>query len=384
MGQSSSRRKACDHCVKAKRRCDGRKPCATCTRKSLSCSLLAVCKTSPKYADTEVSHYAADCGIEPDDSTNSWSFPTESGGEDAFADHVYDTPLEKYVLPPYTLVQLTPFRLQKCIQGLQGCVASIAQEGCTLFLKTGFDDSDAKTNTFLACTAYQSRTKHNQAILNNALTRGFIALVRSLQRRPPFREHLSTLQSVVIFQIMFYFGDNEELRSLAENHAEAVQRSVWHFQQSFISEVVFPSTTVDGDNAQHTSYERWFLLESARRTILAHLFVKSAYGQVQNGYSDLVPSLAVLPLSIEGDLWEANTEEAWRSALQKRPRALNSSVITYGEATAFWLSNDCPNMDDFHHLIYGACHDLSPARAESPATQNRSFPSLPYHSDLIL
>lgn len=364
MRHSVPRRKACDHCAKAKRRCNGGQPCTTCTRKNKVCSLWTDSTSLRKISipTLVLSTSSEACDVEQDSTTDSWSFLLESNSAlDVYLNEERQKPTMNYILPPFTLVQLAPFRLHKCIQKLQDCISSIAQEASSLFLKFRSDGSDADTSTFFACTAYQSRTKRNQPILKRALSAEFLRLVRDLKRTISFRDHLSLLQSLIVFQIIFYFGDDDTLRVLAENHAESIQRSVWLFQQSLISEIVFPSIHTSVDDTISVQYQRWLLLESARRMILAHLFVKGIYSHLRNGYCDIVPALAELPLSIEGDLWEADTEDMWKKFLTQKPRILESSVMPYGEAVTFWLVNDCPNMDDFHHLIYEACHDLEPA-----------------------
>lgn len=248
-----------------------------------------------------------------------------------------------------------------CVQRLQSCVSMMAHENQTPFLKllpTPYEDDEHPVdNAFLACTAYRARTRQNSTLVTNTLKRNFLGLIKAALSFKVFEDHLQVIQALLLYQIMFFFGDDDDLRQLAETHAKAVQTSVDIFQHRLISKLrkLPQSMTLDPPAIQ---YGIWLLLESARRTIFAHLFIKCIYGQYKNGYCEYVPYLAPLPVTTAGDLWEAKSEDDWWQLVLRRDRPIKSSVMAYDEAVNMWYENGQSNMDDFHVMIYGACKDI--------------------------
>lgn len=234
----------------------------------------------------------------------------------------------------------------------------MAQEGSTPFLKPLDDDVVATTGpvdeAYLACLAFTHKTRHTLPRVIRTSIRSFDKLLNTLANELAFEERLTILQAVLLFQIMAYFGGEKDLCEAAEQCSrriddaiELLERDLHGYGSSFLTSSVLK---------HRSEYQHWLLLESARRTILAHLFIKAIFYHIRHGYCDLVPRLAVLPLTVEGDLWNTISEDDWHD--RRRSKHSAPTIKTYLEALDSWTANDQHNMDDFGIMLMGACKDV--------------------------
>lgn len=372
MGSSSqrlsSRQKACDRCVAGKRRCDNKAPCTRCARRGLRCSLATV--STSKDAILEQFFDTAYEIVESGDpfAVDSMSSTSITSGLLTSKNQGVNWPIDVWrvnELQPPTQVRLPPSYLNTMVRRLQSCIKSMADEAQTPFMRTlpgqevcgnsAFDDA------VVACTVYLNRNRHNQVSLNRTLARSYMSLIHKLKACLRPEEVLPTTQAVVVFEIMFLLGEDQRLCDLAVSCSKVVTDAVAALNQWLITELSFPSTYIDDvttSDPEH-NYDRWVMLESARRTILAYWFLQAAYRHLRDGYCELCPLLVTLPLSVNGDLWAASDERAWRSIAQAEDRS--TTILPYLEATDWWMSTNFEHMDNFQIMLFETCKTI-PAR----------------------
>lgn len=275
-------------------------------------------------------------------------------------------------LDPPIQVQLPPQYLNAMVRRLQSCAKMMVDEARTPFMRPlpgqdAFTDS-AFDDALVACTAYISRNKHNQASLNRTLTRIYMNLLHKVKVCSRPEEILSATQAIVMLEIMLLLGDDQQLRDLAVSCAKVVMNTIAALNQWLITELATPSiraTDIDGATNNNRGYRRWFMLESVRRTVLTYWFLQGAFRHLRDGYCELVPLLATLPLTVNGDLWTANDELTWYTVAQTEDSC--TTVLPYVEATDWWMSTNYEHMDDFQIMLFESCRAI-PARPFPPRT----------------
>lgn len=259
---------------------------------------------------------------------------------------------------PNCTVSLNPFRLHSCIQRLLKCITSMAQEARTPFRKP-FSESIAGDTSFiddayLCCVAFRNRTDATKDIVSRTCARSFGKLVHRLGDAISFPERLVALQAILLFQIMAYFGCEDGSCDTVERCAGPIENAVHTLQDDLLNH---NSGETGAMGIYMSQYQQWLLLESARRTILAHMFIKAVYLHIRRGFCELVPKLAVLPLTIDGDLWNASSEAEWHMLVKSKIDS-SPNIKPYLEAIDVWTINGQDNMDDFGIMLLGVCKDI--------------------------
>lgn len=244
------------------------------------------------------------------------------------------------------VITMPPARLELCIAQLRSSLTTFIEFGQTPFLKP---ESQANADcpvheAFLACTAYRVQNPYNRVFVASTLSRKYIKLVRSLHGVSSTRDNLATLQAILVFQIMFLFGQDQRLREIAELTIQDVDRGMLGLQQQY-----FWTSTETHD------YQTWLSLESIRRTILAHIYIKCVLSHATRGYTEFCPSLFQIPLTVHGGLWNASDQDQWLQIIQDQQLSPKSLIMPYAEAVNTWLADDYRNIDDMHVLLLSAC-----------------------------
>lgn len=356
----SSRRKACDRCIQGKRRCDSKRPCTRCARRGLECTFQPRQAADPKprtvssisdQPNSQLDSAGGDIDVfypwlngTGFDFLNSGSVTNEIANYDLYP--IYDH------LTPVITNHMSPLRLHKSIRHLQKCVNDMAHQTQTPFLKVtpiaeAEDEGNSLNDAFLACTAYQSRGRQNSGFINRTLSRTFVKLIHRLQKLHNFQEQLCTVQAVLLFNIMFLFGDDDVLRQVAESHMSIVEASVQILQHKLVNSL---SAMTKPGVIMH-QYHQWLLLESCRRTIIAHIYIKGTYQYLRVGYYDQIPCITDLPLTVEVDLWDAQTEQEWCQVMRTKTASDAMLVKPIADAVDIWTANDYKNKDDLQMML---------------------------------
>lgn len=361
----SSRRKACDRCVRGKRRCDGGKPCIRCSKRGLRCDFAPSQESEPERQSTATDALTTDgwkdCPTSDFDIDLSW----------LEAKHFTGTYIDFYNrLPPDTTVQISTWHMDQLVQRIQSSVHNMAESAQTPFLKPlEFDGQAADSfldEVLLVCSGYLHRTKSNRASLNRTIARKYIRLTQALRGYMKLDSLLPALQAAILFEIMLLFDEDKGLRGLGERLFPTVEAAMNDLQQQLIEELAYPTFCPGNDLT--SQYFRWILHESIRRVVFAHWILKAAYTHSRDGYCELVPVLVTLPLTRSGDLWTASSEHEWLLKAQQEP--MQADVVPYLEAVDFWIENNCINMDDFQVMLFETCK-VMPANAKWSTLKRR-------------
>lgn len=348
----NSRCKACTRCVQAKRRCvwrDGEQDCMRCLRLEVCCSKGAALEHRKRVASCRSSTSVKASQAVRDKSD------LQQASQSATVKQQISLPKDIRGLLTAAVITMPVARLQLCITRLRSTLTSFTDLGRTPFLKASMDTSaDCPVQeAFLACSAYRSQHANNQAFIASTLSRRYIKLVRNLHRNMSTTDRLVAIQAILVFQIMFLFDENHKLRELARLTLEDIDHAIVALQQqSFWG--MQNSNSIDSD------YDSWLMLESVRRTILAHAFIKSLCSHLEQGYSEFSPSLFRIPVTIHGGLWNAKNKGEWLSIIQEQKLSPTSLMMPYGEAIDAWLADGYQDVDDMHILLLSACRKSAP------------------------
>ncbi|CAO2657547.1 Nn.00g036730.m01.CDS01 [Neocucurbitaria sp. VM-36] len=392
---SSTRKKSCHACVKAKRRCDLGYPfCKRCFVKGLDCKYPNAQKTTVRDAEVVIRQSTPDftppvasvvsssaepldiqiasdidANIDPlflqapySSSDSSGSSP-ESGHNDRSNDWRNDWRQELSVLKRRTIPatqicrSLQPEVLVPSIlnedqvaavnRRLCAFVPDMAFSGSTLFLHQNLYQKH-QPQAYQDCVAlsalYLTKNIMNQSILANSINAKISALITTSSTWT-LSEHLAAVQALIIYQIIRLFDLDLNLRTQAEKHNSLLEIWSAHLWKRFFNE----------KPAFQNSFESWVFNESLRRTILMSVFTRCAWsGLTRGGLADQVHVLARLPITRDLEAWMAGPED-WNA------RALpyiteEEGLVAYGDLAMAWNHKmDVETLDPFGKLLLMPC-----------------------------
>jgi hypothetical protein len=389
---SSTRKKSCFACVKAKRRCDLGYPfCKRCCIKGYDCKypnaspretsrlsgvvpnevvirqstpdLEPLPLTSAVDGSAELSFVnfsISDGNIDPllfqtSDSSGSSSSP-ESFEIEGFGFHDdWDIDTSGQMLPAPTLTRMllpeivVPSFLSQAqtlfvISSLQSFVPTMAYQGSTVFLHKDLyanNEPDAIQDCVAISALYMSKTSRNHRILANTISSkisNFIAASKTWS----LSQHLAAVQALIIYQVIRLFDPDLNLQQSAEPQLHLLEywtNQLW--KRTFISPPSFPS-----------AYASWVFHESLRRTIMMSIFVRCGYSCLtRDGLASQVPILARLPLTKDLGAWECPRQEWDMKAV-----GWEEGLVSYGDMAGMWSpERRVEELDGFGRLLVAAC-----------------------------
>ncbi|RDL35316.1 Uncharacterized protein BP5553_07247 [Venustampulla echinocandica] len=149
---------------------------------------------------------------------------------------------------------------------------------------------------------------------------------------------LHSVQALIIFQTIRLLSSDHQHIFDAETDFLRLNKWTITLQTAYFS---LPSPS--------TSYAEWILKESSRRTILTSVLLRSLYCTTKDGYTELVPLLGSLPVSLNGGLWEMDGEEGeWEPSW-------GEELGTYWEYVVRWskgvVGGEGREKDDFERVL---------------------------------
>lgn len=403
---SSTRKKSCFACVKAKRRCDLGYPfCKRCCLKGYDCKYPNATPqdaasssrkaghvppevvirqstpdlTAPPLATGSATDSAAsipsssapfinfsadDASIDPflfqtSDSSGSSSSPESFDDFQTHHDWVIEKPREmprtmpraplmRMLVPEMTCPAfLTDAQVVYIVRNMSGFVSSMAGSGTTSFLHKdlyGSQEPQAYQDCVAISALHLNKTVRNQRILARAIM-AKIANMAADAKNWTLPQHLAAVQAMIIYQIIRLYDPDLNLQQEAEKHNNLLQ--IWSarlWKRAFEEPQTFAS-----------DYASWIFNESVRRTVMMSVFVRCGWSCLtQGGYADQVPVLARLPLTKDFDAWDC-AQEDW----ELRPVGLmgeEESLMSYGDMAGSW-SHDrrVEELDPFGKMLLAAC-----------------------------
>ncbi|KUJ15018.1 uncharacterized protein LY89DRAFT_128046 [Mollisia scopiformis] len=316
MHHSQTRRKACEQCVRGKRRCDLLVPrCSRCAKRRVDCEYAGVKDVleplqSAPFCGPARSTRSTNLTIEPLSKTfelQELLFPLNSIDSPVRVAH---TPLQFNYLTTY-------FRIS---------IRSLALQSRTFFIHPSFLRNLIPTPLESAISVCALST------LNSPSTFDVLdSYLKTLITSSPATFYspstiLFSVQALIIFQTIRLLSSDERRLLHAEANFPLLNTWTIALQTAYFS---LPSDS--------TSYKDWVLKESVRRTILTSVLLRSMYGTLRDGYTDLVPLLASLPVSSNGKFWELERNESRWEGVRKE------EVSTYWEFVGAWISESASN-----------------------------------------
>jgi hypothetical protein len=395
---SSTRRKSCTCCVKAKRRCDLGYPfCKRCFVKGLNCSYpnaaratvrnveVVIRQTTPDITPPDISVACSandyipttqidviDVNIDPvflqsGSSSDSGSSSPEAWQKELewknawFQDEVskprYDVapamqicrPLIPDVVVP---VQLNEQQVMVVTEGLRTIIANMAYSGTTHFLHQNlYPNYQQQPQAYQDCVAmsalYMGRNARNERILLNSINTKISALIRQ-SANWSLTEHLAAVQALIIYQIMRLFDPSLNAQEQAVRHNPLLERWSATLWKRFFSETpIFPD-----------AYSSWVFTESVRRTILVSVFTRCGWNAfTKGGLASQVHILARLPLTKDMGKWNRGPgDSGYRLGWQEKLLSEEEGLVSYGDMAQDWRHDkDVGALCGFGKLLLAPC-----------------------------
>jgi hypothetical protein len=381
---SSTRKKSCKQCVKAKRRCDLGYPCCKrCFSKSLDC---AYPNASVREAEVVLRQRTPDLaplaqvgdndllGLQPAgcdfDSAMlqvSMSDSNSSSSPESWSDVVGDWEKEqdirdkqamfwtrsqepavsRQMLPKiWAPAWLNEEQILFMVSRLRSFVPTLAFTGANTFVHSALYKSHQPTafqDSISLSALYLAKTKQNAPILIKSINEKINGLTANANSWS-LQEHLAAVQALIVYQIIRLFD-----RDLGQAAAAARQNrllELWTAQlwkRSFAEPIAFAKP-----------WEAWVFYESLRRTVMISVFMRGGWAALtQDGLCDQVPVLARLPLSKGDGFWDIKEEEFERRIAGVDGR---DQLIAYGDfSLSYKPGSDIGGLTEFQRLLLAPC-----------------------------
>lgn len=155
-------------------------------------------------------------------------------------------------------------------------------------------------------------------------------------------ELLLATQALVVYQIIRLFDGDVRQRANAERHLLVLH--AWTNRLREETNSAGPCLLVK------PTYERWVMIESARRTVLISVMLQAIYSLTKDGVCDSVPMMATLPVSLDGRLWKMSEDEWWSATSGNE-----IEPVTYREYVSKWAHGDPLRIEAYETILLVAC-----------------------------
>ena len=335
--------KACDTCVRAKRKCDQLLPsCSRCTRSGRSCS----------YKNEPLSSNGHNVLARRDSRAWKRDWPgllvlnleetSEANGLDGTdwpsSDRSSLSALE--VTPRISLTLLQPADLEKhlstddlsfdyLVRQLRSFPALFVRSGKTPFIHpqlTASSSSIGIATVQKTCKNVLQRNKRVSYVVLDAAFSNILAVAKSVHT---FTQCLHIVQSLVLIQAMSFFTSQERPEEFVHGDARQAVLDRWTHQLWSIAPSEVPSS--------YNQWEAYIFAESVRRTIHMSNKLRCIWDVWSKGY--YVPTLfaEALPLDKRTYLWDVDCEQT----------ALAQTTWQQSELLSYRELRDCWDVDNF-------------------------------------
>ncbi|KAJ4358586.1 uncharacterized protein N0V89_003170 [Didymosphaeria variabile] len=382
---SSTRKKSCKQCVKAKRRCDLGYPCCKrCFSKSLDCAYpnasvreaeVVIRQRTPDLApltqvgdnDLLADLQPAGPEIDPAILQVSTSDSNSSSSPESWSDVVGDWEKEQegrqrqalywkrsqepaistHILPKiWAPSWLNEEQLLFMVSRMRSFVPTLAFTGSNMFIHSALYKSHQPTafqDSISLSALYLAKTKQNTPILARSIEEKINGLIAN-SNEWSLQEHLAAVQALIVYQIIRLFDGDLIQAGIAAKHNRLLELWTAHlWKRSFAEPIPFSKP-----------WDAWVFYESLRRTVMMSVFMRGGWNALtQDGLCDQVPVLARLPLSKGDGFWNIGEEE-----FEKRVAGVDGrdQLISYGDFSLNWMpGDDMEGLTEFHRLLLAPC-----------------------------
>lgn len=228
---------------------------------------------------------------------------------------------------------------------LQKCPGNFAKAGENMFIHPSmYRDRlpPAMKTAFGLCTASQMVTPATKAMFTSSLESEVSILLNDIEVEE-VPEGLARLQALLMYQVLQFLGQDPTQRTAAEQHKDLINASALRLLHKIRTESVHTQT-----------YEDFVLAESVRRTVLTTFLLHAICSIFKHGVCTELPTLALLPVSIESKLWESSNSPCTFTAEG------DLSTLKYGEWVDLWVAlPPRRRLDGFQKLLMVACKGKS-------------------------
>jgi hypothetical protein len=378
---SSTRKKSCRQCVKAKRRCDLGYPCCKrCFAKGLACAYpnaavreaeVIIRQATPDLAPLPTDEAVFGPADPPSPQTRCYIDPallqpSSSSSPESSTDGELDRRRERSppsgssrwqvehsirreLLPDiWAPAYLSDKQVSFLVNRLSGLVPTLVFSGHNAFVHrslyskvqpSAFDDSCSLSALYLA------KTSQNTPIITRSIESKISGLLAA-SKTWSLIDHLAAVQAMIVYQAIRLFDPSLNVQATAASQNRLLE--IWTgalWKRSFKEHASFDS-----------AWDAWVFYESLRRTVLVSVFLRGGWSCItRGGLCDQIPVLAKLPLNRSDGLWAADESEFEKKRMENR-KSLDA-LVAYGEWAAEWNggTGDVEGLTDFQRMLLAAC-----------------------------
>ncbi len=195
-------------------------------------------------------------------------------------------------------------------------------------------------DAFAVSAAYASRNADTEDMALRILESKATSLAQKDNTTWSIQEQLAGVQALLLFHIIQLFDGDIRQRSVAESHD--------HILEAWTMRLHSLSTNED----QSKDWRSWIAAESVRRTVILSIIVLDIYSVLKRGYCTNVPKLAMLPFTLNAELWNATSAGAWSADAEPA----GAKTVMYGEYSQAWASGQIVGKTErFQKLLLIPC-----------------------------
>lgn len=351
--RSSTRRKACSCCVKAKRRCDLTLPaCARCRTRGLQCIYVeSNDKLRENHRQKQLSpkplgeNDFASSSSSSDDFSTSYSTPQMDWVNIdpmlEMSPNSLSAPYDSYPFPE--LGFMSNPQIDYCVSQLKNWVSSFVLENQTPFIHhLSYQDEKPLVyqDVLSICSLYMHQTPKNRSMVFQILDFKLASLIQQSSMWISPEDSLIGLQALILYQIIRIFDGDVRQRANAERNFVIMDAWTVQLHQNYFDAE---------QRSSHEPYKNWILLESIRRTIMVSVILRDLFTAMKDGVCELIPLMTNLPVSSMGKLWNTADQECWEGSSD------SESLITYGEFVNSWNSGAFTDVEEYEKMLLVAC-----------------------------
>lgn len=336
--------KACNACVRAKKRCDRASPrCSRCTSRDTECVYqnepLTAVATTPSSSQTTQAPA---------------STPSSQVGQ-AIPQQTFSTLVP---IVPGTRYSMNNTSYQNILDELKSFPLKSAQYGGNGFIHTGLYSSLEIPQPFEIMQSFLRRRitdlQPGQDITAEALAPIIASILSTEPAIVSFADTLAFVQSLITIQILTLFNPSLTPTQQAEADSRQGLLLQWSYKLWQTTPSELPSTL--------SPCKSYIFAESVRRALLVSCTINNLYQVLKTGSFVCTLFLNALPLGASTVLWE----EPCRLFSDCRREVREAPLISYRELKEKWLNGQLPNPTTFERML------LEPSRGNSVLEEGES------------
>lgn len=369
--------KACDPCIKSKRKCNRGLPrCQRCTKLDLPCwyknaPMMTTLGRSFAPKTTAVISTRGQPQKDPSltsDSTsptvpcsNHYSYESSVSGSSPLVISVLEAAslsLSGMRLgPPDVVMTWDGPTMAYLTNHLRSFTRMFARGGGTPFIhpelyRSGFPHQ--LHNIFTLCCSHAEANQDKHLIVSQTISSAANTLVNSISSVHAFISILELLQSLILLQIitLLYPVTRQILCSQAESRMPllaSLTKKLFRSVPAYLPASISP-------------YQAWILGESVRRTIHVAHMVQGVYSVMSRGHFVLTAFVEALPLNQKSMIWDCDALDAQSCGLLDEGcdnARLETDLISYRELVDKWDIGAVKQPRLFEEMLIVACKGAS-------------------------